>query len=96
MTAPTDDPLLTSSRREAVVCAVVWLIATLYSVGYSYLFGYGRAAESLTFVFGFPDWIFWGLVTPWIACTVFSCWFCLFFMTDEVLEDDPSAPTPES
>ena len=67
----------------------MWVIATAYSVGYSWLNGYRRPIESLTYVFGLPDWIFWGVIVPWLACTVFSAWFCLFYMADEPLGESP-------
>jgi len=34
MTDSREDPLLKSARREALVCIVVWLVATTYSVMY--------------------------------------------------------------
>ena len=85
MSEPTtrvEDPLLKSARREALMCLAVWLLATCYSVTYCWLYGYDRALDSLTYVLGFPDWIFWGVIAPWGACTVFSAWFCLFYMSD--------------
>jgi len=85
---PHADPLLKSSLREALICGVVWVIATTYSVGYSSLYGYHRPIESLTYVLGLPDWIFWGVIVPWLACTLFSAWFCLFYMTDETLGEE--------
>ncbi|MBI1345361.1 hypothetical protein GC163_03650 [bacterium] len=85
MTERKDDPLLKSAQREALICGAVWILATAYSVGYSWLYGYRRPIESLTYVFGLPDWIFWGVVIPWLACTLFSAWFCLFYMSDEAL-----------
>lgn len=87
-----EDPLLKSSRREAWVCVIAWAVVTVYCVVYSYVYGYHRSAESLEFILGFPDWIFWGVIAPWVASTAFSAWFCLYFMTDEVLEESPENP----
>ena len=64
------ESLPASSRREAVAVMVTWLAAMVYTVGYCYLYGYNRRAESLTFVWGFPDWVFWGIVAPWAVCFV--------------------------
>ena len=91
-----EDPLLKSARREALISIGTWFVATVYSVGYCWLYGYNRPIESLTYVLGFPDWIFWGVVLPWGACTVFSAWFCMFYMTDEDLgeEQSPSEAAP--
>lgn len=79
-------PLLKAARREALIAFTMWLTATVYSVGYCCAFGYGRKAESLTFVLGFPDWVFWGLVLPWGFFTVAASGFAMCFMTDQDLD----------
>jgi hypothetical protein len=85
-----EDPVLKSARREALVIAVVAVVAAIYSVGYCVVFGYNRAGEPIRFVCGFPSWVFWGIVVPWLVCIGFAAWFSLAFMTDEALgEDDP-------
>lgn len=84
-----EDPVLTSSRREMSVAVVIWALALIYTIGYCSLFGYHRTAESLTFVLGFPDWIFYGLVVPWVVSTVVSGIFAFAFMRDEDLESAP-------
>ena len=83
---PEELPLLKAARREAVIAFSMWLTATVYSVGYCCTYGYGRKAESLTFVIGFPDWIFWGLVLPWGIFTVAASVFAMCFMTDQDLD----------
>ncbi len=83
-----EDPVLRSARREAIFVLVLWVAAVTYSVTYCYLNGYGRSVESLTFVLGFPDWVFYGIVVPWLACVAISYWFSHFFMTDEDLGAD--------
>ena len=88
-------PLLKSARREAVAATGIWLVATIYSVGYCCLYGYRRAPETLTFVLGFPDWVFWGLVAPWAVFTVVSILFALCFMKDEDLGDEELLVQPQ-
>jgi hypothetical protein len=78
--------LVRTARREAVGATVIWLMATIYSVGYCAIFGYGRTAESLTFVLGFPDWVFWGIVLPWGVCTVVASLYAFWAMTDDDLD----------
>jgi len=90
-----EDPVLRSSRREALVVLCVWLGALAWTVGYCWRHGYGRPAEGLTFVLGFPDWVFWGIVVPWAACILFSFWFAFRFMTDEDLGEDPELSAGE-
>jgi hypothetical protein len=88
MSKPTDDPVLRSARREAIVVLCAWLAAMAYTVTYCYLHGYNRKIESLTFVLGFPDWVFWGIVVPWSLCIVFSFYFGATFMRDEDLGEE--------
>jgi Protein of unknown function (DUF997) len=84
----TESPLLRGARREALVVLAWWLTTLVFTVGYCYRYGYGRTLDDLTFVCGFPDWVFWGIVVPWVACFLFSTAFALFFMQDTPLGDD--------
>ena len=85
MPRPAADPLFRSARREALIALATWGAAVAYTVTYCYRFGYGRNLESLTFVLWFPDWVFWGIVVPWLACIAFSLWFAFGMMRDEDL-----------
>jgi hypothetical protein len=78
-----EDPVVRSGRREAMGVFCIWLLALSYSMGYSIWHGYHRSLDDLKLVFGFPDWVFWGIVVPWTICLVISWWFAYFFMTDE-------------
>ena len=88
MPARLEDPVLVSARREAIVVLTIWAAACAYSVGYCYLYGYGRPAESIAYVWGFPDWIFWGVVVPWSVCTAICFWLAYFFIRDEDLGEE--------
>lgn len=88
MSQPTDDPVLRSAKRESLVVLATWLSAMAWTVTYCYLHGYGRAPESLTFVLGFPDWVFWGIVAPWVVCAAFSTYFGHTFVRDEDLGEE--------
>jgi hypothetical protein len=85
-----EDPVLTSSRREAVIVAVNFLLALGYTIGYCHFYAYGRTAGDLKFVLGFPDWVFWGVLAPWLACVTFSLLFASVIMRDEDLGEDPT------
>src|SRR4051794_29276123 len=85
MNHPAEDPVVRDSRREAVVVALVALVATLYSVGYCTHYGYGRAGEPVRFVLGFPSWVFWGIVAPWGVCVLIAAGFSWWLMSDEDL-----------
>jgi hypothetical protein len=84
----TDDPLLVTARREALIVAAAFVLALLYTVTYCTRYGYDRPAESITFVLGFPDWVFYGILCPWAVCTVLACAFSYFLMQDHELADD--------
>lgn len=88
MTARYQDPLLASARREAIITGAIYVLTMCYSVGYCLLFGYERPIEELTFVLGFPDWVFWGIVVPWLSVFVVSSVFAIWYMTDEPFGED--------
>lgn len=69
--------------------AVVALAATVYTLGYCARFGYGRVGDPVRFVLGFPSWVFWGIVTPWVLCVLFGVWFSWSFMTDDDIGAEP-------
>jgi len=83
-----EEPVLTSARREAVLVLAIWVVACTYSIGICYRFGYGRDASTLTYVLGFPDWIFWGVVLPWSACTALSLLLSNFVIRDDDLGEE--------
>ncbi|MSR56094.1 MAG: DUF997 family protein [Planctomycetaceae bacterium] len=88
MQQPAPDPVLKSARREALCVLGIWLAALSYTVPYCYTHGYGRTLADLKFVWGFPDWIFWGIVVPWCTCVAISIWFGATFMRDEDLGEE--------
>ena len=95
MSGPNVDPVLRSSRREAAVTLLVFTAALVYTVVYCSRHGYDRPVESLTFVLGFPDWVFWGILVPWGVCTVVSCAMSFAGMADHALEEAaPPADLP--
>jgi hypothetical protein len=65
----------------------------IYSITYCYLHGYARSLDSLTFVLWFPDWVFWGIVAPWLICAFGSLIFAFRIMGDEPLGEDVDADT---
>lgn len=87
-----EDPIVTSSRREALLFLLIWMTATAYSVGYCYSFGYNRKVDAsldeMQFFFGWPDWVFWGVVVPWCVCTVLSIVIGTLVMRDAPLGED--------
>jgi hypothetical protein len=88
MTVRREDPVLTSSRREALLVLAIWTAACTYSIGVCYAYGYHRDAATLTYVLGFPDWIFWGVIFPWSVCTFLALILGSFVVTDDELGDE--------
>ena len=93
MNQPSEDPVLSSARKEAVAAVLLFSGALLYTVVYCAWKGYHREPGTLTFVLGIPDWVFWGVLVPWLACSAIAFPFALWFMKDADLgaeggEDD--------
>jgi hypothetical protein len=82
------DPLVHSAFREALLVTGIWLTAAVWSISVCYSMGYHRSVKDLRLVLGFPDWVFWGIVVPWIACTVLSIVFGIVFVRDGDLGRD--------
>ena len=83
-----EDPVLTNARREALLVFAIWLAAAVYSISVCYRLGYGRDVATLTYVFGFPDWIFWGIIVPWTVCTALCFVVPRYVITDEDLGEE--------
>jgi hypothetical protein len=83
-----EDPVFKGARREALAIAVVAAFATAYTVVFCGFFGYDRAGEPIRFVLGFPAWVFWGVVAPWILCVAICGAFSWWFMRDEELGEE--------
>jgi hypothetical protein len=94
MSKRPEDPVLISARREALIVLATWACAMSYSIIYCARHAYGRPGEDLKYLWGFPDWVFWGIMVPWGACIVFSWVFASVWMRDEELGEDP--PSAES
>jgi hypothetical protein len=88
MHARREDPVLTSARREALLVFAIWVLACVWVLSVSYRYGYHRDAATLTYVLGFPDWVFWGIVVPWSVCTALCCVLAYLVIRDEDLGDE--------
>lgn len=79
------DPFFLNARREAVIILIAWAVCLIWTVGYSALAGYGVDPDQVSIILGMPSWVFWGVLVPWIAATVFSVWFSLVYIADDDL-----------
>lgn len=89
MSQSPDDPVLVSARREALIVFATWVLVMTYSLLYCSYHAYGRPITEIEYLFGFPDWVFWGVIVPWGACLAFSWVFAAVMMRDEDLGEDP-------
>ena len=85
----TETSSLRQSRRELWLILLAWLGCALWVISYCSTNGYDLAPEEVSTVLGFPDWVFWGVVTPWMIANAFTFWFCLRFLKND--EDEEAA-----
>ncbi len=93
------DRLFRHARREMFLVLFVTALALLWTVGYCYLFGYQHDSESWVVeagwvsprspddfqqIAGIPDWVFVGILLPWLVCTAFSIGVCLGLKDDDL------------
>ena len=81
---------LRQSRRELWLILLAWLGCALWVIGYCSLNAYDLTPEEVATLLGFPDWVFWGVVTPWMVANAFTFWFCLRALKND--EDEEAAP----
>ncbi len=57
-----------------------------------------RTSDSVTYPFdlGIPDWVFWGVITPWALCILATVIFCVFIFAEDELAPDNEEETSES
>jgi hypothetical protein len=79
------DPLLRNARRELLFIVALWAVALVWTVGVSYALGYGRPADQIKLILGMPDWVFFGVLLPWLFCSAATLWFGLRLMADDDL-----------
>ena len=81
---------LRQGRRELRLILLAWLGCAIWVISYCSTTGYDLAPEEVSTVLGFPDWVFWGVVTPWMIANAFTFWFCLRFLKND--EDEEAVP----
>lgn len=64
-------------KRGVIVTAIYILASTILS----YYLGYKKTYPDMKLIFGFPDWIFYAVLIPWIAIVIYTIYFA-FKMED--------------
>jgi hypothetical protein len=95
MAHPQEDPLVRSTRREALIVLAIVISAMVWTIGYCSRHAYDRPADDIQIVFGFPDWIVWGILAPWAVCSVVSIVFAFGIMSDDPLGEAVEARDPD-
>jgi len=92
--SPTDlewDPVYLHARKEAWLILGVWFLAMLWTLPVSYFNGFDSQVdiEQVTFIWGMPSWVFWGIGLPWMVANLITIWFC-FVISRRMILNLPS------
>lgn len=68
-------------RREAIIAGILWVVFATWTITACYIIGY--KAQSVTFIFGIPNWIVWGVLLPWVCATIANSVFALLILADD-------------
>ena len=77
------DPVFKNASREARVALLLFAAVFIWVLAVAARKGYGR--QDVVFIWGVPDWIFWGVILPWAASLGAAIWFGLRFMKEDDL-----------
>ena len=81
---------LHQSRRELWLILMARLGFAIWVISYFSINGDNLSPEEVSTVLGFPNWVFRGVVLPWMIANIFTFWFCLRFLKND--EDEEEAP----
>lgn len=68
------------SLKEFRIATSVAALFIVSACVITYFMGYNRNPEDIALIFGFPDWIFFGVLIPWVTIVAFTVIYSLFFM----------------
>jgi hypothetical protein len=73
------------AMRELKVLLILFALAFGWSIAISYGMGYspGNPSEpegQVATTWGIPNWVFWGVLVPWLVVDVLAVWYCFVFM----------------
>ncbi|MFQ5741282.1 MAG: DUF997 family protein [Acidobacteriota bacterium] len=76
-------PAFLRARREALIILGAWAVCMIWTLLVCALSGYDLPPGAVKTICGIPSWVFWGVLLPWLAATLFSLWFGLFYMSED-------------
>lgn len=77
---------LKRARHEAWLILALWLGTSTWTATCSVLFGYAPDDTQpivVNTIAGFPTWILFAVVIPWIVTAIFTLWFAMCYIQDE-------------
>jgi len=82
-------PVFVDARREGLQILIAWAIAMVWTVGCCWFLGYRSPGDrsQLEVIAGVPSWVFWGVVLPWVASSLWTLYYSLFVMKDNSLSE---------
>ncbi len=97
MTESASAKTLRSARRDAWFVFLCWLAALGWTLTYCAVYGYppeDRLEHPVPTVLGFPQWVFIGILLPWIVCSLLTIAYGLFGMQDNDLGQENEEASP--
>lgn len=82
----TEDRRYKQCTKEMFVSLVLFFIHILAVAGISMIVGFNKPAEEVTFVFGFPDWFFWGGIVGTVVFCIASYLMVKFIFQEMTIE----------
>lgn len=91
-----EDPRYEQANREARWAIAYWLAFTVVVTGLAWWLGYGRPADELSFILGFPAWFFWSVLVTSVVFSAIPVWIIRRYFEDVPLtRDGQPVPGPE-
>ena len=81
-----EDPRYRQCNREALISVAVFLVSFVIIGGVSLLLGYGKPADEISLIVGFPTWYFYGVVVGGILIALLPIPVVLLFFKEMSIE----------
>jgi uncharacterized membrane protein YhdT len=81
-----EDPRYRQCNREALISVAVFLISFVIIGVVSLLLGYGKPADEIGLIAGFPDWYFYGVVVGGIVTALLPIAAVMLFFREMSIE----------